>query len=103
MSAEDKPMFPFNDTSVMRHPAKASQRASTKIEVPLPNLARQVPAILTLLPGMVVSSEDGARRRLTESQGQCGWTQILASTLPGTHKALANSKCSLVSCHESLA
>src|SRR6267142_1221619 len=42
MSAEDKPMFPFNDTSVMRHPAKAIQRESTKNEVMLPILASTV-------------------------------------------------------------
>jgi len=103
MSAEDKPMFPFNDTSVMRHPAKAIQRESTKNEVMLPNLARQVPAILTLFPGMVVSSEDGVRHRLAEILGQCGLTPILASTVAGSQMALAQHKFCMVLCDECLA
>src|SRR5258708_38269722 len=102
MAGEDKPMFPFNDTSVMRHPVKASQRESTKNEVMLPNLARQVPAILALPPGMVVSSEDGVRRRLSEILGQCGLTAILASTVAGSQIAFAQHRFCMVLCDEFL-
>jgi DNA-binding NtrC family response regulator len=103
MPAEDKPMIPFNDISVMRHPAKASRRESTMNEVMLPDRARQVPAMLNRLPGMVVSSEDRVRRRLAEILGQCGLTPILASTVAGSQIALARHKFCMVLCDECLA
>jgi DNA-binding NtrC family response regulator len=104
MVAEDKPMILFKDTArVMHHSTKASQRESKKNEVMLPDRARQVPAMLNRLPGMVVSSEDRVRRRLAEILGQCGLTPIFASTVAESHTALARHKFSVVLCDECLA
>jgi DNA-binding NtrC family response regulator len=96
-------MIPFDDTSVMHHPAKASQRESTKNQVMHPGRVRQVPAMLNLLPGMVVSSEDRARRRLAEILGQCGLTPILASTVSESQMALARHEFCMILCDECLA
>jgi len=96
-------MIPFNATSVMDRPAKSSQRESAKNEIMLPDRARQVPAMLDLLPGMVVSSEDRVRRRLAEILGQCGLTSILASTVAESKMALARHKFCMVLCDECLA
>jgi len=96
-------MIPFIDTSVMHHPAKASQRESRKNAVMLPDRVRRVPTMLNLLPGMVVSSEDRVRRRLAEILGQCGLTSILASTVAESQMALARHKFCMILCDECLA
>ena len=96
-------MIPFNDTSMVHHAAKISQRESTKNEVTRPDRARQVPAMLSLLPGMVVSSEDRVRRKLAEILGQCGLTPILASTVAESQTALARRKFCMVLCDDCLA
>ena len=95
-------MIPVNDTSVVLHPAKASQLEIAKNEVMLPNRARQIPAMLNRLPGMVVSSEDGVRRRLAEILGQFGLTPILTSTVTESQTALTWHKFCVVLCDECL-
>ncbi len=87
----------------MHRPAEASRRERTKNEVMLPGRARQVPAMLNRLPGMVVSSEDRVRRRLAEILGQCGLTPILASTVAESQMALARHKFCMILCDEWLA
>jgi two-component system, NtrC family, response regulator PilR len=96
-------MIPFDDTSVMHHPAKASQRESARNEVRHPGRARQVPAMSNLLPGMVVSSEDRVRRRLAEILCQCGLTPILASTVSESQMALTRHEFCMILCDECLA
>jgi len=103
MSPKDKPMIRFNATSVVDRPGKASQRESTRNEIMLPDRARQVPAMLNLLPGIVVSSEDRVRRRLAEILGQCGLRSILASTVAESKMALTRHKFCMVLCDECLA
>ncbi len=96
-------MILFNDTSVATHPAKASQREITKYKATPSDRARQVPAMLGLLRGMVVSSEGSVRCRLAEILGQCGLTPILASTVAEGQTALARHRFCMVLCDESLA
>jgi DNA-binding NtrC family response regulator len=102
MPTEDKAMIPFNGTSVMHHSAETSQRETTKHEVVFPHGARRVPEMLSLFRGMVVSSDDGVRRRLAELLGQCGLTPILASTVAESRTALARHKFCVLLCDECL-
>ena len=96
-------MMPVSDTSVMPPPAKASRRESTKNEVILPDRVRVVPAMLNLLPGLVVSSEARVRRNLAEILGQCGLTPILASTVAESQMALDRHTFCMVLCNDCLA
>jgi two-component system response regulator PilR (NtrC family) len=82
---------------------KTRQREGGKNEVMILDRARQVPAMLNRLPGMVVSSEDRVRRGLAELLSQCGLTPILASAVAEGQMALARHKFSMVLCDECLA
>jgi DNA-binding NtrC family response regulator len=96
-------MIPFNNTSVMYRSAKVSERESTKNDAMLPNRARQVPEMLSLFRGMVVSSDDGVRRRIADLLSQCGLTPVLASTVAESRAALARHKFCVLLCDECLA
>lgn len=95
-------MITYNNRSVMHHSGEVSRRDSTKHEVMFPDSARQVPAMLSLFRGMVVSSEDGVRRWLAELLGLCGLTPILASSVAESQTALARHKFCMVLCDECL-